>query len=76
MYVDSHCHLEMEAYDNDRKIVIEKSMQEGLQYMLTVGTEEKHFNTVIEIIDKYPAVYGALGVHPHNSNEYTPVVAD
>jgi TatD DNase family protein len=76
MYVDSHCHLEMDAYDEDRKTVIEKSIQEGLQYMLTVGTEEKHFNTVIEIIDTYPAVYGALGVHPHNSNEYTSVVAD
>jgi TatD DNase family protein len=76
MYVDSHCHLEMDAYDNDRNAVIERSIQEGLQYMLTVGTEEKHFNTVIEIIDKYPAVYGALGVHPHNSNELTPIVAD
>jgi len=76
MYIDSHCHLEMDAYDDDRKAVIEKSIQEGLQYILTVGTEKKHFNTVLEIIDKYPAVYGALGVHPHNSNELTPVVAD
>ena len=76
MYVDSHCHLEMDTYVDDRKAVIEKSIQEGLQYMLTVGTEEKHFNTVIEIIDRYPAVYGALGVHPHNSNELTSVVVD
>jgi TatD DNase family protein len=76
MYIDSHCHLEMDTYDDDRKAVIEKSIQEGLQYMLTVGTEEKHFKTVVEIIDKYPAVYGALGVHPHNSNEYMPIVAD
>jgi TatD DNase family protein len=76
MYVDSHCHLEMDTYDNDRKTVIDKSIQEGLQYMLTVGTEEKHFKTVLEIIDKYSAVYGALSVHPHNSDEYTSVVAD
>ena len=52
MYVDSHCHLEMDTYDDDRNTVIEKSIQEGLQYMLTVGTEEKHFNTVIEIINE------------------------
>jgi TatD DNase family protein len=76
MYVDSHCHLEMDVYDDDRQTVIEESIQESLRYMLTVGTEETHFKTVIEIIEKYPAVYGALGVHPHNSNEYTPVVAD
>jgi TatD DNase family protein len=76
MYVDSHCHLEMDSYDDDRRAVIEKSILEGLQYILTVGTEEKHFDAVIEIIEKYPAVYGALGVHPHNSSEYTPIVAD
>ena len=76
MYVDSHCHLEMDTSDDDRNTVIEKSIQEGLQYILTVGTEEKHFNAVIEIINKYPAVYGALGIHPHNSNEFTPVVVD
>jgi TatD DNase family protein len=66
----------MESYDEDRKAIIEKSIQEGLRYMLTIGTEEKHFSTVIEIIDRYPAVYGALGVHPHNSDKYTSVVAD
>ena len=76
MYVDSHCHLEMDAYDDDRKAVIEKSIQEGLQHILTVGTEKKYFSTVIEIINKYPTVYGALGVHPHNSDEYSSVVAD
>lgn len=76
MYVDSHCHLEMDAYDNDRKTVIEKSIEEGLQFILTVGTEESFFNTVIELVDKYPIIYGALGIHPHNSNEYTSIIAD
>ena len=76
MYVDSHCHLEMESFDKDRDAVIQKSMQEGLQYMLTVGTEESYFDKVIGIIDKYPAVYGAMGIHPHNGAEFNQAVAD
>src|SRR5512145_253840 len=76
MYVDSHCHLEMESYNDDRKAVIDQSVKEGLQYMLTVGTEEVYFDTVISIIDAYPPVYGALGIHPHNSDEYGPDAAD
>ncbi len=76
MFVDSHCHLEMDNYDEDRKAVIEKSVQEHLRYILTVGTEEAHFDKVIEIIDTYPAVYGALGIHPHNSSDYSPAVAE
>jgi len=70
MFVDSHCHLEMEDFEKDRHEVIEKSLREGLQYMLTVGTEEKYFSKVIEIIEYYPAVYGAIGIHPHNSKDY------
>jgi TatD DNase family protein len=76
MYVDSHCHLEMDAYEEDRDAVIKKCIQEGLQYMLTVGTEEAYFGKVIDIIDRHPVVYGALGIHPHNSKDYTKATAD
>jgi len=38
--------------------------------MLTVGTDESYFKKVIDIVEQYPAVYGAIGLHPHNSKEY------
>jgi TatD DNase family protein len=71
MFVDSHCHLEMETFEQDRDKVIEKSAEEGLDYILTVGTEERYFEKVVEIIEKYDNIYGAIGIHPHNSSEYT-----
>lgn len=70
MFVDSHCHLEMEEYDADRKRVIERSAKEGVRYILTVATEERYFPKAQELVDAYPMVYGALGIHPHNSKEY------
>ena len=70
MFVDSHCHLEMESYDADRDKVINRGVKAGLRYMLTVATEEKYFATALGIIDAYESVYGALGVHPHNSQEF------
>ena len=75
MYVDSHCHLEMESFDSDRDQVIEACLAAGVRYMLTVGTEEVYFEKVLEIIDKNPAVYGAIGVHPHNSSDYSDLTA-
>ena len=70
MFVDSHCHLEMEDYNGDRDNVIKRSIKAGLRYMLTVATEEKYFATALEIIDSYETVYGAFGIHPHNSQEF------
>jgi TatD DNase family protein len=76
MYIDSHCHLEIEEFDNDRAQVISKSLEEGLVYMLTVGTEERYFMKVAEIVDAYPEIYGAIGIHPHNGQAYTNGVAE
>jgi TatD DNase family protein len=70
MFIDSHCHLEMEAFEQDRNRVIEKSAEEGLDYILTVGTEERYFEKVVGIIEKYDNIYGAIGIHPHNSSDY------
>jgi len=70
MFVDSHCHLEMESFSKDRDQVIEKSVDEGLKYILTVGTEERYFAKVVEIVNDNPIVYGAIGIHPHNSTDF------
>jgi len=70
MFVDSHCHLEMETYAQDRDAVIKRCLDNGLSYILTVGTEQKYFDTVMEMVDRYPLIYGAIGIHPHNSKDF------
>ncbi|OPY77896.1 MAG: putative deoxyribonuclease YcfH [Syntrophorhabdus sp. PtaU1.Bin058] len=76
MFVDSHCHLEMESFSQDREQVITKSIDEGLKYILTVGTEERYFEKVAEIMNTNPMVYGAIGIHPHNSTDFNKNVAE
>lgn len=76
MYIDSHCHLEMEEYDADREQVIGRSKKAGLRYMLTVATEEKYFAKALEIIESHEMIYGALGIHPHNSEEFNEKLAE
>lgn len=76
MFVDSHCHLEMESYDQDRDNIIRKCQDEGLEYILTVGTEESYFQKVIHLIDTYPFIYGAVGIHPHNAGDFTNTTVD
>jgi TatD DNase family protein len=65
----------MESFAEDRDQIIEKSIDEGLKYILTVGTEERYFEKVAEIVNKNPTVYGAIGIHPHNSTDFNGNVA-
>lgn len=71
MFIDSHCHLEMEEYDSDRKEVIKRAGDRGVDYMITVATEEAHFDRAIQIAEQNPHVYVALGIHPHNAKDYS-----
>lgn len=69
MLVDSHCHLEMESFRKDREEVIKRAFEGGVRYILTVGTEEKYFKIVTDIIGTHKNIYGAIGIHPHNSTQ-------
>ena len=71
MFVDSHCHLEMEEYDSDRDAVIARAAAADVSYMLTVATEERYFSKAVEIARANEGVYAAIGVHPHNAADYS-----
>ncbi len=66
----------MESFSKDRDQIIKKSADEGLKYILTVGTEERYFGKVAEIVNGNPMVYGAIGIHPHNSKDFNKNVAE
>lgn len=71
MFVDSHCHLEMEEYDGDRDAVIARAAAADVSYMLTVATEERYFSKAVDIARANEGVYAAIGVHPHNAADYS-----
>jgi len=39
MFLDSHCHLDDQAFDDDREDVIARALDSDLRYLLTVGTD-------------------------------------
>ena len=66
MLVDTHCHLNKEDYENVDEVI--KNMN-GI--MIASGCSEKSNKEVMELIDKYPNVYGAIGIHPEDIDYMT-----
>lgn len=69
MVVDSHAHLELEDFDEDREQVIERARQAGVEIIVTVGINLADCRRAIEIAEKYDPVYAAIGIHPHDVKE-------
>jgi len=70
MFVDSHTHLDMETFDDDRNTVIEKAFESGVEKILNVGFDLASSRNSVELAEKYDCIYAAVGVHPHNAKSY------
>jgi len=65
MFIDSHAHLEMKAFDRDRDEVITRAKEAGVDYIVTVGTTLSDCKKAISIANTYKSVYAVIGIHPH-----------
>ena len=70
MIIDSHCHLDYEPLSNDLDNVLKRARQAGVEYFLTICTEDKSFKKILTILKKYKNVFGTYGIHPHEAKDY------
>jgi TatD DNase family protein len=71
--IDSHCHIDGEAFEADRDDVVSRAKDAGVVAMLNVGTGDPHsddFRNAVSIAEKYDGVYASIGVHPHDAKLY------
>ena len=67
MIIDSHCHLDYEPLVNNIDQVLLNAKKENITNLLTIGTSLESSRKVLEIVTKYPNVYGAIGIHPNST---------
>lgn len=63
MYIDTHCHLSIEDYD-DIDTVIKENRKEGISKIIISGCMKDSLDEAVEIGCKYDDVYVTLGFHP------------
>ncbi|MEZ4708882.1 MAG: TatD family hydrolase [Caldilineaceae bacterium] len=70
---DTHCHLDVAQFDEDREAVAVRARQAGVRYVVIPGIDLNNSQAGIALAEKYanvpdaPAVYAAVGVHPNSS---------
>ena len=74
IFIDSHCHIDGEQFEDDRDEVVKNALDAGVKYMLNVGTGNPLSGEIakaVEVAGKYESVFAAVGVHPHDARLYT-----
>lgn len=70
-YIDSHAHLEMNRFDDDREAVIERALAAGVEIIVNIGNGDisRDSHTAAQrIAETYPFIYTTVGVHPHEAS--------
>ena len=67
--IDTHCHLDMSAYDDDLDDIIKRAAGAGVNNIITVGIDLPSSSAAVELARRFPGVYATVGVHPHNVND-------
>ena len=70
MIIDSHCHLTYEPMSSSLYETIKRANMDGIKFLLTISTEDKSFENILKILDKYKCVYGSYGIHPHEAKNH------
>ncbi|HLE41655.1 MAG TPA: TatD family hydrolase [Nitrospirota bacterium] len=65
MLIDTHAHLEMREFSDDRDDVIQRAREAGVEYIVTIGTTVESSRDAVMLADKYDFIYAAVGIHPH-----------
>ena len=63
MFIDTHCHLSREDYDDIDK-VIKEDKEAGVDKIVVSGCSRESIDEVMSFKDKYDMVYVTIGYHP------------
>ena len=69
MFTDTHCHLYDEYYDSIDE-VYKDMISRGIYRAINNGIDDKTNKEVLDKISKYDWMYGTLGIHPEEVDNY------
>lgn len=76
MIFDTHAHYDDEAFDADRDVLLESMESNGIGTIVNVCASIDGLEKTIALMEKYPFVYGAIGVHPDDADQMTQETLD
>ena len=64
MIFESHAHYDDDAFDQDREELLGGMQENGIETIVNVCAAVQDIDHTVVLMEKYPFVYGAVGVHP------------
>lgn len=71
LLTDTHCHLDIDRYDEDRAAVIQRAKEQGLTRILIPALDVASSREIVKLAEQEEMIYAAVGVHPNSGTSWT-----
>jgi TatD DNase family protein len=72
MLIDTHCHYNLAAFDEDRSEAIERAREAGVERAVVIGYHLASSEWAVRLAEEFPDLYAVVGIHPNDGAEATP----
>ena len=69
MIFDTHAHYDDRQFEEDREELLGSMPENGVELIVDAGSDIASWDKIEKLTDRYPFVYGAIGVHPDEVGE-------
>jgi TatD DNase family protein len=71
MWIDSHCHITADRFDEDRQATLDRAFEGGVETLISIGSGYgiRGNADAIRLAESDPRIFAAVGVHPHEAAE-------
>ena len=71
MLIDTHCHLNFDAYDADRDALLARAVAIGVTYFINPSVDLDSGLAAQRLAAQYPNVFAAAGIHPTSTADFS-----
>jgi TatD DNase family protein len=69
--IDSHCHLDFDAFNNDRDAVIKRARDNGIRHIVIPGVKRESWQHISELCHNNIFLHACYGLHPYLARDHT-----
>ncbi|MDO6461986.1 TatD family hydrolase [Granulosicoccaceae sp. 1_MG-2023] len=70
--VDSHCHINFDAFADDFPAMLDNARESDINWMLCVSVDWETYPQVLKLAQTYPHIFASVGVHPNHTEGHEP----
>lgn len=69
-FIDTHCHLDARAFDENRAQIVQTAQDYGVKWQIVPSTNYAAFDKTLAVCEQFHGVFPALGLHPYWISEH------